>query len=249
MEKKNNCEFDLCIKDSDQLVIMAPGFGGKRYMLESFAQYFTDNGISVCNFDYSNDDVNFRRQREDWRIMIQECIKHSRELILWGFSYSGGHVHKLSDQDGVKKIISHAPYINPLSALSMMSIEQILEAVSMGVIDIIKKDEYRIPIVSEEEKCFLSNKQGLDYFKFSNKDWKNKSKADELLNMLTNWTPNINTEAMIIIPEDDKILNSKISEWYAKKIKAKIIRVSGGHFDFFFDEELKKKELDFIKQK
>lgn len=90
-------------------VVMAHGFSMTRDQgLETYAERFAAAGVHVLVFDhrYLGDSegeprrrFRGRHQREDWR----NAIEHAKALdgvdptrvVLWGFSFSGGHVAKL----------------------------------------------------------------------------------------------------------------------------------------------------------
>ncbi len=108
-------------------IIMAPGFGGvKEKGLDSYAKAFAAAGYHVLVFDYrhygeSEGDpkciLDIEKQLEDW----QAAIAFARELkevdpekiILWGTSFSGGHVVSAAVKDGrIAAVISQVPNLD-----------------------------------------------------------------------------------------------------------------------------------------
>lgn len=95
------------------LVVMGHGFGGtKDSGLEPFAERFQAAGADVLVFDYrgfgtsdgaSRQRIDHRRHREDYH----SVVAHARSLpgvdperiVLWGSSYSGGHVVAVAAHD------------------------------------------------------------------------------------------------------------------------------------------------------
>ena len=105
-------------------VVMAHGFGGTRDSgLLPFAQAFAAAGLDAFVFDYRNFGdstgeprqlVDWRRHREDYRA----AIAHARGLdgvdpdriVLWGTSYSGGHVVAVAADDArIAAVIAQTP--------------------------------------------------------------------------------------------------------------------------------------------
>jgi hypothetical protein len=113
---------------------MAHGFGGVKEMgLDAYAERFAAAGYHVLVFDYRHfgasdgeprQILSIRRQHQDWRA----ALAHARSLpgvdaarvILWGTSFSGGHVAAIGARDGnVAAIISQVPHLNgPATALA-----------------------------------------------------------------------------------------------------------------------------------
>ena len=151
-------------------VVMAHGFGGTRDSgLLPFAQAFAAAGLDALVFDYRNFGdstgeprqlVDWRRHREDYRA----AIAHARGLdgvdpdriVLWGTSYSGGHVVAVAADDaasprsiaqtpatdGLAALLELAKYAGPLPPLRMAAI---------GVRDLVGgllgREPIRLPLV------------------------------------------------------------------------------------------------------
>jgi pimeloyl-ACP methyl ester carboxylesterase len=113
-------------------VVMAHGFGGTRDTgLLGYAEGFAAAGLDVLLFDYrgfGDSDgaprqlVSYRRQRADY----VAAIAAARELdgvdpdriILWGTSYSGGHILPVAVGDGrIAAVLSLTPAMDGLAAL------------------------------------------------------------------------------------------------------------------------------------
>jgi dienelactone hydrolase len=110
-------------------VVMAHGFSLTRHDgLPAYAEALADAGLAVLVFDhrYLGDSGGEPRQRfrkgaqlEDWR----NAIAHARSLdgidpgaiVLWGFSFSGGHVATIAARDGaVAATLALCPLVNGL---------------------------------------------------------------------------------------------------------------------------------------
>ena len=113
-------------------VVMAHGFGATRDSgLLPFAQAFAAAGADVLLFDYrgfADSDgtlrqaVDHRAHRRDYhfaiaRARVLDGVDPER-IVLWGSSYSGGHVIPVAVRDGrVAAVISQGPAMDGLAAV------------------------------------------------------------------------------------------------------------------------------------
>jgi len=114
------------------IVIMANGFGGIRTAaLPDLAQHFVADGFAVYLFDYRNFGdsegqprhwVSPRRHLADWAA----AIRHIRSLsgidtdriVLWGTSFSGGHVIETAARDsGIRAVIAQVPHVSGMASV------------------------------------------------------------------------------------------------------------------------------------
>lgn len=115
--------------DGPTCVVMANGFSLTRHDgLPHYAEALAEAGASVLVFDHRHlgDSGGERRQRfrsaeqlEDWRnaIAYARGLDGVQRIVLWGFSFSGGHVVKLAAQDGagLAAALVHAPFLDGLA--------------------------------------------------------------------------------------------------------------------------------------
>jgi uncharacterized protein len=113
-------------------VVMAHGFGGTRDSgLLPFAEAFAAAGYDALVFDYRTFGastgeprqlIDWKRHREDYHAAIAfartlDGVDPDR-IVLWGSSYSGGHVVAVAADDGrVAAVISQVPATDGLAAL------------------------------------------------------------------------------------------------------------------------------------
>jgi hypothetical protein len=106
---------------------MAHGFGGVKEMrLDAYAERFAREGYHVLVFDYrhfgASDGqprqlLSIRKQHQDWRAALAYARSLSEvdagKIILWGTSFSGGHVAKLAvEERGIAAAISQVPHLD-----------------------------------------------------------------------------------------------------------------------------------------
>lgn len=117
------------------VIVMAHGLGGTRNMrLPAYAERFAAAGYACLVFDYRHfgdsegnprQVIDIKRQLEDWK----SAVRYVRELgdvdptkvILWGSSFSGGHVLTTASEDNsVAAVIAQGLFTDGLaSALAM----------------------------------------------------------------------------------------------------------------------------------
>ncbi len=106
-------------------VVMAHGFSLTRHDgLDQYAQAFADAGAHALVFDHRHlgDSGGARRQRfrrseqlEDWRnaIAFARTIDGVERIVLWGFSFSGGHAVTLAAaRDDLAAVLVIAPFVD-----------------------------------------------------------------------------------------------------------------------------------------
>lgn len=113
-------------------IVLGHGFGGTRDTgLLAYAEAFAAAGIDAFVFDYRGfgasageprQNVGFRRQRQDYHAAI-DTARHlpgvdPGRIVLWGTSYSGGHVIAVAAQDKrVTAVVSMNPATDGFAAL------------------------------------------------------------------------------------------------------------------------------------
>ncbi len=128
------CRGDLYLPDTAgraPIMVMAHGLGGTRNMrLPAFAERFVAEGYGCLLFDYrhfGDSDgeprqlLDIKKQLQDWKA----AIEHARGLaqvdpdrvILWGTSFSGGHVlATAADDPRIAAVISQCPFTDGLAS-------------------------------------------------------------------------------------------------------------------------------------
>jgi uncharacterized protein len=116
-------------------VVMAHGYSGTRDDgLPGYAEAFRDAGFVVVLFDYRHFGastgeprqlLNIARQLDDYRAVIGwardlDGVDPER-IVLWGTSFSGGHVLALAAADArIAAVISQAPHIDSIPTIMAM---------------------------------------------------------------------------------------------------------------------------------
>jgi fermentation-respiration switch protein FrsA (DUF1100 family) len=131
-------------------VVMAHGFSATREEgLAPYAEAFAAAGLAALVFDYRyfGDSTGEPRQLLDigaQRADYRAAISHARGLegidpariVLWGSSFSGGHVMALAQEDpAVAAVIAQAPFTDGLAIVKVTPKANLLRAAADGVRD------------------------------------------------------------------------------------------------------------------
>ena len=137
----DRCEADWLEAASEALtteagrpcVVMAHGFGTTRDSgLMPFAERFAAAGCDVLVFDYRGfggsegrprQDVHHLRHREDYHAAVAAARSRAgvdpTRVVVWGSSYSGGHVIAVAAQDPtIRAVVSQGAAVDGLMALT-----------------------------------------------------------------------------------------------------------------------------------
>lgn len=146
-------------------VVLAHGFAGTVDSgLEPFVERFAAAGLDALAFDYrhfGNSDgeprqlLSVARQLEDYGAAIAfarslEDVDPAR-IVLWGSSYSGGHVVAAAVADGrVAAAISQVPAMDGLAALANLAryagVGQLARLTALGIRDLVASLSGRAPV-------------------------------------------------------------------------------------------------------
>lgn len=117
-------------------VVMAHGFTGTRDdALPAYAEAFCDAGFVVVLFDYRHFGastgeprqlLDIARQLDDYRAAIEWARGldgvDAERIVLWGTSYSGGHVLTLgAADDRIAAVIAQGPYTDSIATMRCMT--------------------------------------------------------------------------------------------------------------------------------
>jgi dienelactone hydrolase len=131
-------------------VVMAHGFAATRDEgLSGYAEAFRDAGLAVVVFDYRHFGassgeprqlLDVGRQLADYRAVVAWARRldgvDPERIVLWGSSFSGGHVFALGATDPrIAAVIAQAPYADSIPTLLGMPLKNVARAVIAGLRD------------------------------------------------------------------------------------------------------------------
>ncbi|MEW6526258.1 MAG: alpha/beta hydrolase [Spirochaetota bacterium] len=276
----NNCKLDarLYLPDSGKktpVIVMAHGFGARMdWGLHPFADVFAQMGCAVLMFDYrgfGNSQGTIRKlvyhvhHIEDYHAAIAYArtipsIDSSR-VLLWGTSFSGGHVLTVASHDSsIAGVIAQVPFVDGVAAALNLPVKNILSGLWYGSLDVVlslvKAKPITIPLVATPDTFAAMNTPECydGYMKLVPPE-----AADE------NWCParvcltlpmyrpiavanRIQCQVCIIGAQLDSLIPIKAVEKTAKRIKhVDFHTLPCGHFDPY-DGEMFDKNIQIQKQ-
>jgi len=191
-------------------VVMAHGFGGARDTgLLPYAEGFAAAGLDVFVFDYRGfgssegsprQHVSYRRQRADYHAAIAAARQidgvDADRIVLWGTSYSGGHIVPVAVADRrIAAIISLTPAMDGLAALLAIvqrHPRQLVRLVAHGLRDgghaLLRRQPHHIPIVGEPGSTSVISSPGAleGYLALAGPTWRNEVCARTVLEVAIN---------------------------------------------------------------
>lgn len=177
----NNYKLDarLYLPDTGKktpVIVMAHGFGARMdWGLHPFADIFAQMGCAVLMFDYrgfGNSEGNIRRlvyhvhHIEDYHMAIQYARTipdiDSSKVLLWGTSFSGGHVLTVASQDSsIAGVIAQVPFVDGVATAFHLPVKNILSGLWYGSLDVvmslITSKPVTIPLVSTPDTFAAMN--------------------------------------------------------------------------------------------
>jgi fermentation-respiration switch protein FrsA (DUF1100 family) len=192
-------------------VVMAHGFGGTRDTgLLGYAEGFAAAGLDVLLFDYRGFGdseggprqlVSYRRQRADYRAAIAAARKldgvDPDRIVLWGTSYSGGHVVPVAVSDGrIAAALSLTPAMDGLTALLAIARHggprRLLPLITNGLRDafrsLTRRRPHYLPVVGEPGSAAVITSPGAveGYHALAGPTWRNQVTARTALEVAFN---------------------------------------------------------------
>ncbi len=193
-------------------VVMAPGFAGTRDTdgLLAYAQGLAAAGLDVVLFDYRGFGgssgsprqlVSAARQRQDYHAAIR-AARHlpgvdPDRIVLWGISYSGGHVVRVAVEDGhVAAVVSLTPAMDGVAVLAQLARNagpgQLLRAAGHGLRDAQRaatgRRPHLVPMVGEPGSKAIIATHGAEqaYTAIAGTNWRNEVCARTALEVAFN---------------------------------------------------------------
>lgn len=243
------------------IIVMAHGFAAQMsYGLDPFALRFQELGFAVFLFDYRGfgdsdgsprDDVHPWRQLEDWNAAVTFvrtlASVDSARVVLWGTSFSGGHVLALAaDHPAICAVVSQVPHVSGPATLCKKSIPDLIQATGLAAWDAVRRGTGHPPVytrVVERPGRFAAMNTpdawgGYHSLLPPGSSWLNRVGARSLL-MVPLYSPGrhagqIQCPALILAATDDAITPCKHARRIASRMAcAEYHELPGGHFKIY----------------
>ena len=193
-------------------VVMAPGFASTRDTggLVDYAQGFAAAGLHVVLFDYRGfaasggsprQLVSASRQRQDYHAAIAAARRlpgvDPERIVLWGISFSGGHVIRVAAEDGrVAAVMSVTPAVDGVAVLAQLArnagVRQLFRVAGHGVRDALRgltgRSPHLVPVIGEPGSRAIIAKHGAEqaYAPIAGPSWRNEVCARTALGVAFN---------------------------------------------------------------
>lgn len=256
------------------MIVMAHGLGGeKSCALDLYINHYLELGYSVCCFDHRGfgkstgkykNLVDKQSQLKDWQTMIDylknEYQLTEQDLILWGYSFSGGHVLTLASQKKYYAVIANFPHVDGVASLANYPIQYMLPATFLAISDLIYSlfgQVKNIKVVSQNRFAILSGKDCYDgYYSLipEQQHWDNQVPA-RIVATIAFYRPiaiahKIQCPTLIIGAKQDSLIPISRTRKTAQQSKQiQYFEYNCGHFDLFhqpFMHDIQKQYIRFL---
>ena len=272
---------DLSTPRGRPCVVMAHGLGGtKDSGLEPFAERFAQAGADVVLFDYrgfgTSDGeprqvVDHRRHREDYHA----AVAHARALpgidpdriVLWGSSYSGGHVIAVAADDPlIAGVIAQGAAMDGLAAVLQVwnyaGPRQLARLAVHGLLDVgravLGRAPHTIPLVGPPGALGAMTTADSEpgYTAIAGPSWVNALSARTALTMPMNRpvtrAKRLRMPVMLVVANYDEIAPPPAMDRVAKRVRGRVevLRLDVGHFDIYVGdpfEQSVKAQAEFLR--
>ncbi|MGV0837106.1 alpha/beta hydrolase [Mycolicibacterium thermoresistibile] len=243
-------------------VVMAHGFSGTRDAgLEGYAEGFAAAGLDVLLFDYRGfggsdgrmrQHIDYRGQRADYHAAIAAARRlrgvDPDRIVLWGTSYSGGHVLNVAANDRrIAAVVSLTPAVDGLPVLGMMvqsaGLGKVLALTAAGLRDRFGPSPYWLPAVGPEGSPAVIAQDGAleDFLAVSGPLWRNEVRARCTLDVARNRPVRsirkVAAPLLIQVGDRDSVVSVPAAERAARKATAptELRHYPVDHFDVYGD--------------
>ncbi|MBD8869352.1 alpha/beta hydrolase [Nocardioides donggukensis] len=263
-------------------VVMGHGFGATRDAgLLPFAERFAAAGCDVVLFDYRGfgtsegsprQDVDHRRHREDYHAAIGAARAlpgvDAERIVVWGSSYSGGHVIVVAAQDpSVRAVISQGAAMDGLAALlgvrETSGTGKALALTAAGLRDcgraMTRRRPHLVPIVGEPGSEAVISAPGAlrGYRTIMGPTFRNEMCGRGVLRIAANrpvrWATRVTSPVLLVVAAKDNIAPVAAVHEVARLLgdRAETLSLPCGHFDIYSGRSFEQSvatQVDFLRR-
>lgn len=261
-------------------VVMAHGFSATRDAgLLGFAEGFADAGLDVVLFDYRGFGasagnprqlVSYRRQRADYRAAVRAARSirgvDPGRIVLWGTSYSGGHVLQVAATDpDVAAVVAMTPSVDGVATLVHLArargVAPLVRLTAEGVRDVLAHATGRRPrlvpaIGASDSGAVLAKDGALEAMAgVAGPSWRNEVGARVALEIAVNRpvrvAHRVHAPLLVQLGEEDTVVPAAPALKAADRAGgvAEILRYPVDHFDVYdgpWHARILSDQVDFV---
>ncbi|MDH5737517.1 MAG: lysophospholipase [Gammaproteobacteria bacterium] len=261
------------------VILMAHGFSAERsFGLPAFAERFVDEGWAVFVFDYRTfgdskgvprNFVNPDMHNEDWDAAIAHVKTLNNidtdRMILWGTSFSGGHVVcTAARHPEISAIIAQVPFCGPVADAEKPPFTTVIKVIYHLLMDKIKNaltgKRHYVPVVGKPGSFAIMNTPECwhGFLKLVPEDrfYANETPA-AIYGLIQNYNPSALADrvlcpALVIAGEHDSLIPvAKVREMAGRIPKSTFRSLNTNHFEPYtgqaFEDNIRL-QIDFLKE-
>ncbi|WP_196772653.1 alpha/beta hydrolase [Mycobacterium colombiense] len=259
------------------VIVMAHGLGAVRQMrLDAYAERFAAAGYACLVFDYRHFGdsggqprqlLDIKRQLQDWAAAVAFVRSRSdvggSSVILWGTSFSGGHVLITAAEDQrIAAVVAQCPFTDGLSSGLAMDPWTSVKLTAVALRDVVGSAVGRAPVMvataGSPHSIALMTAPDAEpgYLRLlpQNSPFQNQVAARVALQIPRHFpgrrTPGITCPVLFCVCDTDSVAPAKATLRHAAKAPhGQIIRYPEGHFDIYVGEAFEKvvaDQIDFL---
>jgi uncharacterized protein len=257
-------------------VVMAHGFSATRDDgLPPYAEAFRDAGFVVVLFDYRHFGastgeprqlLDIGRQHDDYRAVIAWARQRQEidpdRIVLWGSSFSGGHVLAVAaDDPRLAAVISQAPFTDAIPTLMHVPPRNAARLTVAGLRDQLRSWRGRAPLLAAAvgEPGTLAAmtepdaKPGFDAIVPPESLWRNEFAARLMLRFPFYRpglkTPQLTMPLLVCVCEKDTTTPPASTIKAANRApRGELRSYPYGHFDIYNDPQVKADQVEFLRR-
>jgi uncharacterized protein len=256
---------------ADTCVVVAHGFSATRDEgLEPYAQAFAEAGLAVLVFDYRHFGasggeprqlLDIKRQLDDYRAAIAYARTIGR-VVLWGSSFSGGHVLQLAaTEKDIAAAIVQCPFADGLSTIRVGNPRNIARATAIAIADqasaLAGRAPRTIPAVGPPGSFAVMTaaeaEPGFRALVQPGSAWRNEIAARVMLHVGT-YRPaakaaRIECPLLVCVCDSDQTTPPGPAAKAAQRApRGRAIHYPYGHFDIYTDPQARADQVAFLKE-
>lgn len=245
------------------VIVMAHGLGAVKEMrLDAFAERFAAEGYRVLVFDYRHfgesggeprELLDIGRQLDDWAAALHYVRSlpqvDPQRIVLWGTSFSGGHVIEVAHRDGpVAAVISQCPFTDGFASLRTLGVHSLLKISVLAVRDVVRtlrgRDPVRVALTGSHGGAALMTAEDADsgYRALRPAGLQHRDKvAARIALRIPFYYPGraaaqLECPALFCVARKDRITPARSTIWHVRKARrGRITRYEAGHFDLYVE--------------